>query len=197
MTMTRGLAAAALLLGGLAGIAGQPVATARGEIDVNHLASTIARELDHVEAIDLARWIRDGKQGLRVVDVRPPAQFENYRLPAAENIPLDKLGLAVFAPSDTVVLYSGGGAHAAQAWVLLRALGLRQVFFLSGGLDEWVNDVMRPLLPDDATPGEKAAFQSTAGISRYFGGTPRTGPRPAAGSTDGTDAAARLKRRGC
>jgi rhodanese-related sulfurtransferase len=195
MTSPRTLAVAALLLGGLAAVAGRPVATVPGSVDVSRLASMIVREQDHVDAIDLARWIQDRRPGLRVVDVRAREDFETYRVPTAENIPLDELALAGFAPTDTVVLYSGGGAHAAQAWILLRALGVRHVYFLSGGLDEWIADVMEPLLPDDATPEELAAFQPIAEVSRYFGGTPRTGPRADAGT--GGDGVTRMKRRGC
>jgi len=197
MSPTRGLAAAALVLGSLAAVAGQPAPVARGKVDVTHLASMIVNEQDHVDAIDLAHWIRERKPGLRVVDVRSPEAFSDYRVPGAENIPLDALTQAGFAPTDTVVLYSGGGAHAAQAWVLLRALGVRQVFFLSGGLDEWIDDVMEPLLPDDATPEETAAFAAVAEISRYFGGTPHTGPRPSPEAVSGREAVARNKRRGC
>jgi 3-mercaptopyruvate sulfurtransferase SseA len=197
MTTPQGLAVTALLLGGLAGVAGTPYASAHGQIDVSELASVIVHEQDHVDAIDLARWIKERKSGLRVVDVRSAAEFDNYRVPTAENVPLDRIGTAGFVPTETIVLYSGGGAHGAQAWVLLRALGLRRVFFLSGGLDEWVNDVMSPTLPDDATADEKAAFQATADISRYFGGVPRNGPRVPVGAARGTDALSRLKRRGC
>jgi 3-mercaptopyruvate sulfurtransferase SseA len=49
-----------------------------------------------------------------------------------------------FAKDDTIVLISDGGAHAAQAWVFLRALGHEHVVFLRGGLGEWLDDVMNP-----------------------------------------------------
>jgi 3-mercaptopyruvate sulfurtransferase SseA len=42
------------------------------------------------------------------------------------------------------VLVSDGGAHAAQGWVFLRALGIAHVYFLRGGLGEWLDDVMNP-----------------------------------------------------
>ncbi len=137
MTPDRWLAATALLLGGLAAIAGEPYAPNSGQVDVNVLAQMIAREQDHVDAADLARWINEHKPGLRVVDLRSPEEFTQAHVPSAENLSLEQLGQARFADTDTVVLYSQGGTHAAQAWVLMRALGLRQVFFLSGGLDEW------------------------------------------------------------
>jgi 3-mercaptopyruvate sulfurtransferase SseA len=51
--------------------------------------------------------------------------------------PRQKAGAAIaaaaFNPSDTIVLLSEGGAHAAQAWVFLQIRGYRNVFFLRGG----------------------------------------------------------------
>jgi 3-mercaptopyruvate sulfurtransferase SseA len=199
VTLGRSLAIAALGLGGLAAVAGSPFSSTKGQIDVDALASIVVHEQDHVDAVELAAWIRDQKRGLRVIDVRTAAEFAGYHVPSAENVPLERLSHAGLKPTDTVVLYSQGGAHAAQAWVMLRALGLRQVFFLSGGLDEWLTDVMSPVLPDDATPDEKLAFKTTAEISRYFGGVPTTGPRVSAEGRAGHAAGVltRLKRRGC
>jgi hypothetical protein len=117
--------------------------------------------------------------------------------------------IATLTPRDgeTLVLYSGGGAHAAQAWVLLRAAGHARVRFLSGGLLEWTEDVLHPAL-DPVAPDT-----ALAALSRYFGGTPRVA-EPGDGATTGaTDGAvprvaphpelrtagelARLRRRGC
>lgn len=195
----RSLAAIALVLGSFAAAAGTPSRSTRGQVDVDELASMVVHEQDHVDALDLAQWIREQKPGLRVVDVRTAADFAEYHLPSAENIPIEALSRATFAPADTIVMYSQGGAHAAQAWVLLRALGHKKVFFLSGGLDEWATDVMGPLLPDDASPAEKVAFERAAEISRYFGGHPHVGPRPAPGaaSAAATEILTKLKRRGC
>ena len=80
-----------------------------------------------------------------------------------------------FTPSETIVVYSKEGAHAAQAWVLLRALGHRQVFFLRGGRAAWEGEVLRPTLADDASDAAKAEFARASELSRYFGGAPRAG----------------------
>jgi len=106
-----------------------------------------------------------------------------------------------------IVLYSEGGAHAAQAWVLLRALGYKNVYFLRGGLYEWIEQVMRPSLATAATPKDSVDFARNMEVSRYFGGVARTSsvvpdpilpiPKqaPGAGSTSGV--VARIRRRGC
>jgi rhodanese-related sulfurtransferase len=195
VTINRALAATAFVLAAGALAVGRPSRTPAGHIDVDRLASMIAREEDHVTAVELGGWLRDGKAGLRVIDVRAKADFDEYHIPRAENVPLPSIGTAGFRTSDTLVLYSDGGAHAAQAWVMLRSLGLTNVYFLRGGLGEWLDDVMTPMLPDDATPAEREAFRKIADLSTYFGGKPGTGPRPPASAT--SEKAKAMRRGGC
>ena len=170
--IVRVLAITGLILGGLAVVAGSPRKSGT-PLDVTSLARAVENEDDHVTAVELARWIRDRKPGLRIVDVRDSADFEDYHIPVAERIPLDSLAHSKFKPSETVVLYSGGGAHAAQGWVFLKALGNEKVFFLRGGVDEWLDEVMNPQFPKNASPAEKVEMDSIAALSRYFGGVPR------------------------
>ncbi len=167
------LAGMALLMGAFAAVAGSPRANANGNVDIAALAHDVQTEADHVTALELARWIRDRKPGLRIIDVRDSAEFEQFHIPLAEHIPLESVVKTQFAAGETVVLYSGGGAHAAQAWVFLRARGVRDVFFLRGGLAEWLDDVLNPRLPVNASTEERGAFDSVAALSRYFDGVPR------------------------
>jgi rhodanese-related sulfurtransferase len=182
-------------LAALAAVVGTPVPTRPGHIDVNQLAGLIAREEDHVTAIDLAGWIKDRKAGLRVIDVRPAEAFDDFHIPTAESVPLPSISRAAFTMTDTLVLYSDGGAHAAQGWVLLRSLGYTHVYFLRGGLGEWLDDVMNPVIPANGPPDQKEAFQRTVELSEYFGGHPTTGDRPPATPTSQRVEA--MKRRGC
>ncbi|HEX6099461.1 MAG TPA: rhodanese-like domain-containing protein [Thermoanaerobaculia bacterium] len=138
----RVLAALALLLGLAAAFAGAP-----RTIDVDALAQQVAREEDHVTALELAQWIKDRKPGLRVVNVGPgPA-----RLPLSEDVALESIARTPFGKDETIVLVSDGGAHAAQAWVFLRALGHPNVFFLRGGVAEWNAEVLNPPAPTPVT----------------------------------------------
>lgn len=200
------LAGAAATLGALALLAGGAGATREG-VDVTALAREVEAEADHVTARELAAWIRDGRQGLRIIDVREPAEFADYSIPTAENLSLTALTRAAIRPDETVVLYSEGGAHAAQGWFLLRARGVKRVYFLREGLYEWLTQVMNPVLPDGATPAERAAFHSAAELSRYFGGVPRAGGGASVDadasaalpgtSTESAAAVHRVRRRGC
>ena len=171
--VTRWLAVVALALAVLAPIAGSPYVAHHASIDVAALARTVAREEDHVTALELAQWIKERRRGLRVLDVRSMEEYNTYHLPTAEHLDLDSLTSAPFRADETLVLYSEGGAHAAQAWVFLRALGYAKVFFLRGGLYEWLEQVMNPTRAD-TTAAARDSFAHASVLSRYFGGQPRS-----------------------
>lgn len=175
--LERWLGVAAVLLAALAPLAGSPYASRHASIDVAMLARTVAREEDHVTALELAQWIKEQRLGLRIVDVRSAEEYATYHVPRAEHFTLDSLATGPFRRNETIVLYSEGSAHAAQAWVFLRALGYPKVFFLRGGLYEWLDQVMNPTLAD-TTRAARAAFERAAVLSRYFGGVPRSDLRP-------------------
>lgn len=154
-------------------------------IDAAQLAKSIAAEEDHVTALELAQWIRDRKPHLRVIDLRAEKEFAAFHLPRAERIAIEAIPSTRFDRGDTLVLISDGGAHAAQAWVLLRALGHQNVYFLRGGIGEWLDEVMHPAKPTELT--------------RYFGSTPRLDEFNE-GFEDGGDTSAAItamRRRGC
>jgi rhodanese-related sulfurtransferase len=171
-SVLRLLALAALASGALAAVAGSPRVSGKA-IDVAALAHDVQSEADHVTAVELARWIRDRKPNLRIIDIRDSAEFEQYHIPQAERSAIESVVTAHFAPAETVVLYSGGGAHAAQAWVLLRARGERRVFFLRGGIAEWLENVLYPQIPVNAKGSYREEMDSVAALSRYFDGSPR------------------------
>jgi rhodanese-related sulfurtransferase len=214
MTAVRLFGNVAVVLGAAAAFAGSPYSEQHGRIDVDELSTMVRNEDDHVTAIELARWIKARREGLRVIDVRSAADYETFHVPSAEHVSIDSLVAARFSPSETIVLYSEGGPHAAQAWVFLRALGFKKVYFLRGGVYEWVEQVVEPTLPLGVSASESAAFDSIAALSRYFGGTPKRGvarPTDAAiavpRTTDSSNAKsvapepstaiAKIRRRGC
>jgi rhodanese-related sulfurtransferase len=172
------LGLAALTLGGLAAMAGEP-ASSSGQGSLAALAVEIAEGRDHVTAIQLAGWIMDRRAGLRVIDVRGRESDEDAAIPTAERVSFAALLRTPFGRAEVVVLYSQSDAHAAQGWVLLRLSGLGSVFFLRGGMDAWNDDVLHATFPADASAEEAAAFARDEPVRRYFGGVPRSGTREA------------------
>lgn len=193
MPPRRWLVWAGVALAVLAPLAGSPFAAGRARVDVAQLARQVEREEDHVTALELAQWIKDRRPDLRILDLRSAAQYDSLHIPGAERVSLDSLASLDPPRRGTVVLYSDAGAHAAQGWVFLRALGLTHVYFLRGGFYEWIDQVLSPTLAVDPTPAERVAYARAATLSRYFGGSPQTGvPR-----AEQTKSVAQLRRRGC
>jgi rhodanese-related sulfurtransferase len=197
MNLNRRLGLGALLCGLGAAVAGSPYRRRGGQLDVEQAARIIMDGRDHISALQLAQWIRARKPGLRVIDVRTPAQFAQFAIPTAENLPLDTLLRTPFAAHEVLVLYSEEGAHAGQAWALLRAMGVNNAWFIAGGLADWRDEVLEPVLAPDAEPEAARAFEETAELSRYFGGQPRIGERDPVARPRGASPVAHVRRRGC
>ena len=191
--LERGLAIAAIVGGVLAAMAGSPTRSARGSIDVGELARVVEHEEDHVTATELATWIRDDKRGLRVIDIRPDSEFDAMHIPSARRASLSELARMPIDSAATYVLYSGGGAHAAQGWVLLRARGVRTVYFLSGGLNEWIDQIMSPRVPASMPQAQRDSIRA---LTLWFGGKMQV-VDSAAGPLDTREAIRRIRRRAC
>ena len=170
MTRIHGALAMAAATLGLAAA----VADGRPAFDASALASEISAERDHITAPELAARIMRQDPSLRVLDLRPRADYDALHIPTAQAVTFDELARAPLPRDASIVLYSEGGVHSAQAWVLLRLRGYRDVRFLREGIYEWLARVMEPRLATDATPAERAAFARAEEQSRFFGGQPRS-----------------------
>ncbi len=198
------------LLGLIAAFAGSPYKGTRVTMDATDLAGIVQREVDHINPIDLADRIVQGRTDYRLIDLRTQAEFDQYHIPSAENVPLAALPDYGLARNEKIILYSEGGIHSAQAWFLLKAMGYKSVYMLRGGLDDWKDLVLFPSLPPDPNPEQMASFARMKEVSKFFGGTPRTEsgatvpdssmPLPRLqmpGSPSGPVAAPKKKKEGC
>jgi 3-mercaptopyruvate sulfurtransferase SseA len=150
------LALVALLLATLALIVQNPKERHNVSVDVEQLARIVEQEEDHVTVDELVVMMKEGKSGLRIFDLRDSAAYQQYHIPGAKRIAMPELAKMRFQTTETVVLYSEGGIHAAQAWMLLAVQGQRNVFTLKGGLLEWQErtrkvDAPRPRPRHDST----------------------------------------------
>jgi phage shock protein E len=81
---------------------------------------------------EMARdWL---KKGARVIDVRSQGEFQERHLPAAENIPLDRLReeIARLAPNveQPLLLHCLSGTRSGMGKAQLKKMGYRNVFNL-------------------------------------------------------------------
>lgn len=171
-TTNRVLAAAALGLGLLATL-GRPAQGHKVTLDTQELAAIVESKVDHVSARELADWIVQGRADFRLIDLRDEAAFAAYHIPDAELVPLTQLPEYGLGRNEKIVLYSDGGIHSAQAWMLLRAQEYTGVYMLFGGLDAWKDEVLFPVAPVDPTPEKAADFARASELAKHFGGQPR------------------------
>jgi rhodanese-related sulfurtransferase len=176
------LALLALALGVLA-LAGNPYRGHRVTLDTQELALMVGTEVDHVTPRQLAGWIIAGATDYRLIDLRSPTEFARYHIPTAENVPIAQLPDYGLARNEKIVLYSQGGIHSAQAWLLLKAEKYAGVYILFGGLEGWQDEVLNPLAPLHPTPQETADFEGAVQVARFFGGAPRAADSTGAAPT--------------
>ncbi len=172
MLLDRRFGVASLILLG-AMLALSPAGTRKAStVSPQALVEAITNESDHIAAEELAKWLIDKKPDLLIVDMRSAEEFAQYHIPGAVNIPFNKL----FEPETqetlsndiTIVLYSNGGTHAAQAWVLLKQMGIDS-FVLLGGLNYWIEAILNPKAPNDlVADAEILKYQFQKSASGYF-----------------------------
>jgi rhodanese-related sulfurtransferase len=152
-----------------------------------------------IDAISLARWIRDERDGLRVVDVRSREAYDEFHVPGATRASADSMSAFAVADSSTVVVYDDGETGDDAAERARAALAARPVvaLILDGGATAWFDEIMQPKLSSDASNEEKREFRDVAELSRWFGGMPRIVPAAELARTKAeAGAAARAARRG-
>jgi len=172
-TLEGSLAVVALALGLLA-VLGDPQGGERVSLNTRELAAIVETKVDHVTVEQLADWILTGRNDYRLLDIRDEAAYAEYHIPTAEPVPLPALVDSPLFRNEKIVLYSDGGIHSAQAWFLLTAHGYQGAYILLGGLNEWKDQILFPVLPANAGGEELAAFQRLSHVSQFFGGTPRS-----------------------
>jgi rhodanese-related sulfurtransferase len=172
LSLNQRLAAAALALGALA-LFSAPHRGSVVTIDTRELARIVEQEVDHVTPSELAGWIIQGRSDYRLIDLRAESDYATYHIPTAENVTVAALPEFPLQRTEKIVLYSDGGIHAAQAWMLMQAQGYRAVYTVLGGLDAWKDEVLYPALPAEATAIERTRFERAVAVARFFGGEPR------------------------
>ena len=161
----------ALALGILTLVAGNSHGNHGNSIDPKRLAYLVQNELDHVTAFELATWIMNGRADVSVIDLRDAKSFQTYHIPGALNLSLTTLVSTDFRKDRTIVLYSEGGVHSAQGMFLLWAEGYKNVFMLKGGLNEWSNEVLHPVIDSSArNQVARDSVEALRRLSSYFGG---------------------------
>ncbi len=153
-----------LLLLGLI-LAFSPLDTVRKEqIPTKTLLEELQKESVYVQADELAQWIIDKDPGIQIADIRSEKDFSNYHIPESIHIPFGQIENIeksdLFDETKMLILASNGNTRAGQAWILLKQLGIKDVYILAGGLNHWVQNFSNPEHPKGAyTDDELFTYQ--------------------------------------
>lgn len=183
MPLNKLLAAVALTLALAAAFIGSPL---RKDSDLPAIARLIESEEDHITPLELAEQLSAGKK-VRLIDLRDSVSYNLRHIFNAERMTIEQVVNGGVKRNETVVLYSEGGTHASQAWVLLKTKNFETVLTLLGGFTGWSDVILSPVLKADASDEEKKEFEHCKALSLFFGGVPAiekigSGKKKSAGS---------------
>lgn len=119
---------------------------------------------------------------LLLIDVRPDAQFEVFSIPGAIHIPADSL-LSGWA-QDILrqkeidkVFYSNADVTSDQAWIICKRLGLKRIYVMQGGANQWFNDIVKAEKPAETASAEnQELYQFRMAARQFFFGSPEAKP---------------------
>jgi thiosulfate/3-mercaptopyruvate sulfurtransferase len=118
-----------------------------GALSEQALLEAVEEAEDHIEPEELADAIMYAEEGLMVVDVRTPAEYQTFHITGAVNVPLPELidYLRPYRNQGRIVLYSNGMTHPAQARDALARQGYKNVFMLTDGLRGFLDRCLMPV----------------------------------------------------
>jgi len=124
---------------------------------------------------EIAKRIIEDDPTVFLVDVRSEAEFQEYSLPGAVNIPLQNILNAEWTEKLNqevldVIFFSNDDFNSEQAWAFCKLQGYSNIYVLSGGLNKWFSTIMLPEKPGELASNEEMELYSfRTGASIYFG----------------------------
>ena len=99
-----------------------------------------ASTIKEIDAHELAQWVDDAVENLRIIDVRQMQEIAMGTIAKAEALLLHTLPIKVneLSQSDKLVFICRSGARSAQACMFLQQNGFSNVYNLRGGMMGWM-----------------------------------------------------------
>jgi len=156
------------------------------EMPAEELLRQVASSSRFISPDAIADRIIKKDPSMLLIDVRSEDLFREFSLPGAMNIPIQE----IFKPEQTELLSQEGIEYiffstddiiADQAWILCKRKGLKNIYVMKGGLNEWFNTFFLNQPPAETASGEEIAlYQFRSGVRQYFtGGVTVTVQKPA------------------
>lgn len=146
------------------------------EVPAERLLQELNDNTRNKSPIFVAQRIIEKDPSYVLIDVRSPEEYEAFTLPGAINIPLEEMNnpdyQAYLDPiSRNNIFISNGGLKANQAWMLCLRKGCTKNYVMEGGLNNWMQTIMRPQPPAaTASNRELEEYNRCKAASLYFGG---------------------------
>jgi rhodanese-related sulfurtransferase len=165
-----------VLLASAFGLTRLPETPDRNQIPAGELLLKINDPAKYQTTHQIAKRLIERDPSLFLIDVRTAEQFEEYNIPGSFNIPLEEIMAPDWADyinqeDMDIVFYSNADVYADQAWMLHAQQGVKNLYVMKGGVNEWFSTIIQPSPPPETAPSEAFdlyAFERAACI--YFGG---------------------------
>ena len=154
LRLNKTLASVAVIFSVFAMVVGNPFSTKKSFINPEPFADSL-----------IAR-----KQNMTIVDLRDKKDYDEYHIPSALNTSATEINTSDFNRNDMIVLYSGNDNISKAIQYKFEKEGFKDAYFLNGGIDDWMNKVLFPVLPMNASEKDKKDFETIERRSMYFGG---------------------------
>ncbi|ALO16086.1 molybdopterin biosynthesis protein MoeB [Salinivirga cyanobacteriivorans] len=123
------------------------------ELDESKVYQKSLNDAHRVSSEELAFNILHEVDDINIIDVRSEADFNQFHLPGAINIPYPEITKAQFAETfnnimGKNILVSNGGVTAEKAWLIVTRMGFQHNYVLNGGLNKFINDIFNAPKPD-------------------------------------------------
>jgi rhodanese-related sulfurtransferase len=105
--------------------------------------------IKEIEAPELASWLEDKGDSLRVIDVREMGEIAQGTIPGAEPMPMASIPLRLneLERDKELVFICRSGARSAQVCMFLQQQGFDNVYNLRGGMFGWAGNGQPVTLP--------------------------------------------------
>ncbi len=169
-TFLQGLSVVLLVVAVAVAILPESETAAGGPGEAALLAAVEAGE-DHIEPEELAELLVRGREELLLVDIRDHWEFDKFHIRGAVHIPMSELpdALRPHKNRGRIVLYSNGMTHPAQARDALARQGYDNVYFLTDGLQGFLDRCLKPVSLRDVPLSEPQAEKVRIWRAHFLG----------------------------
>ena len=146
------------------------------EVKPESLLLELTDDTRYVSTDQVAHHLIEGDPQVQLIDVRTADEYAKFSLPGAINIPLDSIltetaEAYLSQEGMQTIFYSNGTVYASQAWMLYRRKAFEGIYIMKGGLNQWVETILKPTAPRATAPAEAFnLYETRLAASRFFGG---------------------------